>query len=105
MTAGSDRRQLILSEEDTAFLDSIGLRWEATKDGSNPWVIVYGVPVPAGYQIGTVRSPVEVAWPASWLESLLHRAVRDRQVPQNLDGSRRRISAIALSWQVLSISS
>lgn len=45
------RRQFELPAQDTAFLNSTGLRWETVKDGNVMRVIIYGYLVPEGYNV------------------------------------------------------
>jgi hypothetical protein len=45
------RRQFDLPAQDTAFLNSTGLRWETVKDGNVMRVIIYGYPIPEGYTV------------------------------------------------------
>lgn len=45
------RRQFDLPAQDTAFLNSTGLRWEAVKDGNVMRVIIYSYPIPEGYNV------------------------------------------------------
>lgn len=45
------RRQFALLEDDEEFLNNLGLRWEAVLDNGVQAVIVYGWPVPAGYNV------------------------------------------------------
>lgn len=43
------RRRFQLPEEDVAFLDSLGLEWETVIEGKVMRLVVYGYPIPAGY--------------------------------------------------------
>jgi hypothetical protein len=43
------RRQFALLKGDAVFLDSLGLRWEAVLDGGVQAAIIYGWPMPVGY--------------------------------------------------------
>lgn len=45
------RRQFDLPAQDTAFLESTGLRWETVKDGNVMRVIIYDYPIPEGYNV------------------------------------------------------
>ena len=45
------RRDFPLPESDVTFLDSLGLPWETLKDSGHHWLIIYGYPVPAGYNV------------------------------------------------------
>lgn len=47
------RRQFDLPAQDAAFLDSSGLRWETVMDGNVLGVIIYGYPIPAGYDVAS----------------------------------------------------
>lgn len=55
------RRQVILHEEDVAFLDSLGLIWETLKESNQDWLIVYGYTVPVGYNIEKVDIAVTIS--------------------------------------------
>lgn len=45
------RKQFVLPESDTEFLDSLGLQWE-TINGN--WLILHQFPVPEGYNVSVV---------------------------------------------------
>jgi hypothetical protein len=64
------RRQFTLPAEDLTFLDSLGLRWEALREGANLCVIIYEVPVPAGYQVQVVEVMIQImpGYPTSQLD-------------------------------------
>lgn len=47
------RRQFDLPAQDTSFLDSTGLRWETVKEGNVMRVIIYGYPIPKGYDVAS----------------------------------------------------
>jgi hypothetical protein len=95
------RRQFFLPEEDTAYLDSLGLNWETLKESNLEWLIVYNFSVPNGYTITTVDVAVTISsgYPISALDMAyfspeLKRVdgigINAANVMQNLDGK---------SWQ------
>ncbi len=45
------RRHFDLPAQDTSFLDSTGMRWETVKDGNVLRVVIYGYPIPKGYNV------------------------------------------------------
>lgn len=47
------RRQFALLKGDAAFLDGLGLRWEAVVEGGVQVVIIFGWPLPAGYNVAS----------------------------------------------------
>jgi hypothetical protein len=47
--------------DDREFLDSLGLRWEALRNANRLWVVIYGLPLPAGYQAVVVDVAIEIA--------------------------------------------
>lgn len=55
------RREFSLSADDQGFLDTLGLRWEALRQGNRLWVIVYDVPLPAGYRVAVANVAIEIA--------------------------------------------
>ncbi|MBI5912416.1 MAG: hypothetical protein HY848_21000 [Betaproteobacteria bacterium] len=55
------RRDFRLPESDEVFLESLGLRWEAVIDEGVKWVIVYGYPLPQGYNVSTVDLALRIA--------------------------------------------
>jgi Prokaryotic E2 family E/Multiubiquitin len=106
------RRQFTLSAEDVTFLDSLGLRWETLREGADFWVIIYDVPVPAGYQVsvaevmiqimpGYPTSPLDMAFFFPALARIDGRAIPNADAIQHTDGkpwqrwSRHRIGATA----------
>jgi hypothetical protein len=47
------RRQFTLMGSDTAYLNGLGLRWEALVDGGVQAAVIYGFPLPAGYNVAS----------------------------------------------------
>lgn len=43
------RRDFKLPEEDVDCLDALAYKWETVVDGGTKWLIVYGYPIPDGY--------------------------------------------------------
>jgi hypothetical protein len=64
------RREFSLAAEDEEFLESLGLRWEALRNGNRLWVIVCSIPLPAGYQVAAADLAIEIApgYPTSQLD-------------------------------------
>jgi hypothetical protein len=64
------RREFTLAAEDRVFLDSLNLRWEALRQANRLWVIIYGVPLPFGYQLAAADVAIEIApgYPTSQLD-------------------------------------
>lgn len=54
------RRQFRLSEADEAFLDGLGLRWEAISYGGAKWIIVYDYALPVGYNVAKADLAVRI---------------------------------------------
>jgi hypothetical protein len=67
---GTDRRDFALPAEDVTFLDSLGLRWEAVREGANLWIIIYGVSVPSGYCASSADVAIQImpGYPTSPLD-------------------------------------
>jgi hypothetical protein len=49
------RRQFTLLKADTSFLDSLGLRWEAVTEAGLQVVVIFGWPLPVGYNVATAN--------------------------------------------------
>lgn len=64
------RREFALSAADSAFLDSLQLRWEALNRGGRLWVIIYAMPLPPGFQVTVADVAIEIAagYPTSQLD-------------------------------------
>jgi len=64
------RRDVILPEEDVDFLVSLGKDWETIKDGNLEWLLVYGYPVPDGYNVKEADIAVMItpAYPTAQLD-------------------------------------
>ena len=64
------RREFALAAGDQEFLDSLGLRWETLRSANRLWVIIYDVPLPAGYQVAVADVAIEIApgYPTSQLD-------------------------------------
>lgn len=54
------RRQFSLLEPDVAYLNSLGLGWEALMDGGHPWVVLYRWPLPPGYTQDAVDVAIKI---------------------------------------------
>ncbi|NTV49971.1 MAG: hypothetical protein HGB32_11400 [Geobacteraceae bacterium] len=48
------RRHFQLPAEDTEYLENCGLQWETVAENQDRRVVIYGSPVPAGYNVTTV---------------------------------------------------
>jgi hypothetical protein len=64
------RRQFHLPEDDTIFLENLGLNWETIIDRGMHWVIVYNYPVPNGYSVlnTSVAIKIETGYPRTGLD-------------------------------------
>jgi hypothetical protein len=54
------RREFVLIECDREYLEGTGLRWEAVKDGSCGRIIIYGFPIPPGYNVRAADATVKL---------------------------------------------
>lgn len=59
------QRLFSLPSGDVEYLDSLGLAWETILDGKARWLLIYDVPVPAGFteKSVTVALRIEPAYP------------------------------------------
>ena len=57
---GAGRRQFSLPQEDTEWLDQLGLMYELVGEGGVPRVVIYGWPVPEGYNVEKVDVNVRI---------------------------------------------
>ena len=91
------RREFSLSAADHAFLDGLQLHWEALSRGGRLWIIVYSVPLPAGFQVPMADVAIEIAagYPTSQLDmAYFHPAlaltsgqpVRSAEAIEQIDG-------------------
>ena len=91
------RQQFALSNSDTAFLQSLGLDWETLYSANRMWVLIYDLPLPAGFQVPTVNVAIEIApgYPTSqldmaWFDPPLRRldgqVIAQTQVIEQIDG-------------------
>lgn len=64
------RRDFSPTPVDAAYLDSLGLRWEALAAAGEFWLVIYGWPLPPGYGRETtdVAVKVEPGYPAAQLD-------------------------------------
>lgn len=64
------RRDFALGAADCAFLDSLQLRWEALNQAGRLWVVIYGVPLPTGFQVPAADVAIEImpGYPTSQLD-------------------------------------
>jgi hypothetical protein len=91
------RRQFHLPEADRAFLDGLGLRWEALSEAGSLWVMIYGWPLPHGYgrdavdiavkiEAGYPTSPLDMAYVHPPLARVDGVPINATQATQALDG-------------------
>lgn len=64
------RRDFVLLDEDETFLNSLGLPWEAVRQGNAAWVFVHQYPVVEGYNIETATIGIRIlpGYPTSQLD-------------------------------------
>lgn len=64
------RREFDLSAADQTFLDSLKLHWDAITHGGRLWIVVLGIPLPVGFQVGVADVAIEIAagYPTSQLD-------------------------------------
>lgn len=64
------KRDFQLPEEDTSYLNSLGLNWEAVNDQGMQWIIVHDFSVPEGYNTEKVKVAIkiEVGYPRTALD-------------------------------------
>jgi len=55
------RRQFRLPAEDETFLNTLGLPWETVTVANQPWLLVYGEKLPAGYNVAEVDVAILIA--------------------------------------------
>jgi hypothetical protein len=107
-----NRRDFALPAEDIAFLDSLGLRWDAIAEAGNLWVVIYGVVLPPGFTESATDVAIQImpGYPTSQLDMAYFnppvlrqdgRSIACANTVENLDGrtwqrwSRHRIGATA----------
>lgn len=54
------RREFELPEQDTDYLNSLGLRWETFRDAGLSWLLIYGYTVPPGYNVQNVDVAITI---------------------------------------------
>lgn len=64
------RRAFDLPEEDSDFLNSLGLFWETVKDGEVRWLLVRDFPIPSGFNVARAMLAVKIegGYPPSKLD-------------------------------------
>lgn len=64
------RKEFALPEQDIAFLDTLGVDWEAITDQNMNWVIVRGFPVCTGYTVEKTDIAINIStgYPRSQLD-------------------------------------
>lgn len=108
------RRQFTLPSNDTLYLNSTGLSWEALKEDEMQWILLHGWKVPDGYSIDqtTVALQIQPGYPDSQIDMAYFQPALVRQdggrigaadIQQTIDGmsfqrwSRHRTTAA--SWR------
>lgn len=56
----ASRRQFSLPADDAAWLENFGLEYELVSEGGVLRVVIYGLPIPSGYQVSTVDANVRI---------------------------------------------
>jgi hypothetical protein len=54
------RRQLYIEEEETSFLESLGLPWETIQDCSGYWLFIHNFHIPRGYNVQTAKAAIQL---------------------------------------------
>ena len=91
------RQQFSLPSSDLSFLNSLELPWETLRNGNRMWVLIYGLPLPAEFQVAAVNVAIEIApgYPTSqldmaWFDPPLRRldgqVIAQTQVIEQIDG-------------------
>ena len=91
------RREFRLPEDDEDYLDGTGLLWETLLVAQQPWVVVYGLALPAGYTVdetavavlvttGYPAAPLDMAYFSPPLALVSGRAIPNAGFPQTIDG-------------------
>jgi hypothetical protein len=64
------KRQFLLPEEDTIYLQSLNLQWETIIDSGMQWVVIQGFPICPGYTVDKVdvAIKIETGYPRSSLD-------------------------------------
>jgi hypothetical protein len=57
----SSRRQFVLPENDSKYLDAIGLDWETVIEGNIKRLFIYSFPVPEGYNVSKVDVSLDIS--------------------------------------------
>lgn len=57
---GAGRRQFSMPQEDADWLENLDLVYELVAEGGNPRVVIYGWPVPSGYNVDKVDVNVRI---------------------------------------------
>jgi hypothetical protein len=70
-----------MPEDDEAYLDSLGLRWEAVVEGKVHWLLIHGHPIPPGYSVdvATVAIRIEGGYPPGALDMAYFRPALQRK--------------------------
>jgi hypothetical protein len=66
----TSRRDFSLLPADVAYLNALGLLWEAVIEGDKRWLLIYNYPLPAGYVIqkATIALLIHKLYPASQID-------------------------------------
>jgi hypothetical protein len=100
-TEGLERRQEFrLPEADNAYLNSLGLHWEAVMDGQSQWIIIYDWKIPSGYNHAQAKLALLI--PGNYSDTQIdmvffseHLARVDKREIKNLSN----LSICGASWQ------
>ena len=94
------RRDFILPEQDTDFLNSCGYLWETVRDGNTMWVIIHNYPVPIGYNITHVDVALNIGagYPVAQIDMVYFHPHLSRSNGRNI-GAIAHQAISGINWQ------
>jgi Prokaryotic E2 family E len=104
------RREFVLPEEDEEFLESLGVAWEAIREGGGQWLLLHDFPFPDGYN--HAAGSIAIAIPSGYRTAQLDMAyfhpalirldgvpLKQTQVVQQIDGKAWQRWSRHYSWR------
>ncbi len=97
---GADRQAFVLPPDDIAFLESLGLRWEALSDNVL-WAIIYRMALPPGYSMSEADVAIQIApgYPTSPLDMAFFHPALARADQRSIPNTQARQALDGKSWQ------
>lgn len=94
-------KAFLFSEEDEAFLSTLGSPWETVRDSNSSWLLMHNFPVPNGYNTETVIAAIQIppGYPDSQLDMVYFYPALARKDGKPIRATDANITIRGISYQ------